>query len=118
MRDGLEVMEGLAAESLDMLIVDAGSNDATLAVSCPPAPFLEPGFLKRALHVLRPQGLLVLNCVTRSDSAFQTALQNMQVSEQNIRSISLATSTHIYLAAASSMEHDVSLTISSSVRRR
>lgn len=80
MNDGLHVINEVEPESLDVMIVDAGSNDASLAISCPPAPFLAQEFLEKALQVLRPQGLLVVNCVTRSDSAFQDALKSMQVS--------------------------------------
>ena len=77
--DGIDIINEIDEESLDVLIVDAGSNDASIAISCPPAPFLEPQFLSKALGALRPRGLLVLNCVTRSESAFQKVLQSMQV---------------------------------------
>ena len=77
--DGLVVVDNIDKDSWDVLIVDAGSNDASLAISCPPAPFLESHFLKNALQALRPHGLLVVNCVTRSDLAFQKALQSVQV---------------------------------------
>lgn len=34
-------------DKLDALLVDAGSNDQSLGMSCPPAAFLEPRFLAR-----------------------------------------------------------------------
>lgn len=81
--DGLEAVEehnGRAAEELNVLIVDAGSSDASLAMSCPPAPFLKTAFLKAAHRALKPSGLLVVNCVTRSDTAFQEAYKKVEVS--------------------------------------
>ena len=45
-RDGLQAVADAAAgpadERLDLLVVDAGSSDASLPMSCPPPSFLEP----------------------------------------------------------------------------
>ncbi len=42
--DGLVAVADLARARpgrLDLLVVDAGADDASLAMSCPPAPFLQ-----------------------------------------------------------------------------
>ena len=80
--DGLVVTEHAAESSeasLDFLIVDAGSSDSSLAMSCPPPPFLEPRFLQHASRALKDTGLLIINCVTRSEKAFASALESVQV---------------------------------------
>ena len=80
--DGLAAIAETASQqpgSLDCLIVDAGSNDATLSMSCPPAPFLDPPFLDDAHRSLKERGVLVVNCVTRSQAAFDSALKAIQV---------------------------------------
>ena len=65
--------------SLDLLVVDAGSGDPSQAMSCPPAEFLHAGFLSQARELLKPGGLLIINCVTRAQSAFQSAVQAVRV---------------------------------------
>ncbi len=80
--DGLEAIAKAAKVSpgsLDLLVVDAGSGDASLAMSCPPAEFLKAEFLHQAREVLKPGGLMVINCVTRAESAFQSAVQAVRV---------------------------------------
>ena len=80
--DGLVALAAAAESnpgSLDLLVVDAGSGDASLAMSCPPAAFLEQPFLRNACTALRPGGLLAVNCVTRLDATFLQAAQAVQV---------------------------------------
>lgn len=80
--DGLAAVASLARErpgALDYLIVDAGADDASLAMSCPPAPFLEPGFLGAAAAALCRDGLLAVNCVARADAPVQAAVRVLQV---------------------------------------
>lgn len=64
---------------LDVLVVDAGSGDASVAMSCPPAPFLESAFLQHAKQVLTPQGMLVINCVSRAAEPYKAAVKALQV---------------------------------------
>lgn len=82
--DGLEAVADLAhapdAPLLDVLIVDAGSGDASLAMTCPPAAFLGDRFLENARAAVRPDGLLIVNCVSRSAEAFSNAAAALQVS--------------------------------------
>lgn len=82
--DGLvavsEVAEA-APQSLDLIVVDAGSGDASLVMSCPPPPFLEAQFLRHAHAALKPSGMLAVNCVTRLDSAFEAAAAAVQVAD-------------------------------------
>lgn len=77
--DGLQALDKREPGTLDALIVDAGASDASLAISCPPAPFLQTNFLKKAACTLRLQGIFVVNCVTRSQAAFKTAFESIQV---------------------------------------
>ena len=80
--DGLVALAAAAESdpgSLDVVVVDAGSGDASLAMSCPPAAFLEQPFLRNACTALRPGGLLAVNCVTRLDATFLRAAQAIQV---------------------------------------
>ena len=76
--DGLRYVEGLPAGSLDALVLDVGSNDASLGMSCPPPAFLAPSFLAAAAAALKPHGCLALNCVARSEASFSGALQALQ----------------------------------------
>ena len=66
-------------EPFNFLIIDAGSGDASLPMSCPPPSFLEPGMLRSMAAALKPQGLLAMNCVSRSDAAFKEAVAAVQV---------------------------------------
>ena len=95
--DGLVATENAAESSeasLDFLIVDAGSSDSSLAMSCPPPAFLEPRCLQHARRALKDTGLLVINCVTRSEKAFASALAAVQVlHSSNCLSIPTAFST-------------------------
>lgn len=72
--DGLLAVEAAPAQSIDALVIDAGSNDASLGMSCPPAAFLAPAFLQAAQRALRPGGALVVNVVARSQASFDDAL--------------------------------------------
>lgn len=83
--DGLSVVSSLAREhnseeKIDFLIVDAGSSDSSLAMSCPPPAFLQSTFLQDAREVLKESGMLIVNCVTRSEKAFAEAISSIQVS--------------------------------------
>lgn len=82
-KDGLVAMQESEAASYDAIILDAGSNDAALAISCPPAAFLEASFLEQASKSLKPTGSLVINCVTRSDTAITGVLKSLQVDHQS-----------------------------------
>ena len=77
--DGLTAVEQVDTGSLDFLVVDAGSSNASLAISCPPAAFLEPRFLGQAAAALKEHGVLVVNCVTRSEAAFAAAVKAIKV---------------------------------------
>ncbi|DBB00024.1 TPA: hypothetical protein ACH3X1_013883 [Trebouxia sp. C0004] len=68
-----------SSQQLDVLIVDAGSGDASVAMSCPPAAFLEPEFLQHATQVLNAGGMLVVNCVSRAVEPYKAAVKALQV---------------------------------------
>ena len=79
--DGLAAVAELACErpgSLDCLVVDAGADDAALAMSCPPPAFLGQGFLESAAAALHPGGLLALNCVARARAPLDAAARALQ----------------------------------------
>lgn len=48
------------------------------AMSCPPQQFLAPRFLQAARAALAPGGVLAVNCVTRSNTAFRAAVTALQ----------------------------------------
>ncbi len=83
-QDGLdavtEAAKAPAEEHLDLLIVDAGSGDASQAMSCPPPAFLEKDFLENAKQALRPGGVLAMNCVTRAKASLGAAVAAVKVS--------------------------------------
>lgn len=67
------------SQHLDLLVVDAGSGDASVPMSCPPAPFLESSFLGHARQVLKPDGMLAVNCVSRAAEPYKAAVKSLQV---------------------------------------
>lgn len=67
------------SQHLDLLVVDAGSGDASVPMSCPPAPFLESKFLGDAIQVLNPGGMLAVNCVSRAAEPYRAAVKALQV---------------------------------------
>ena len=73
------------SQHVDLLVVDAGSGDASVAMSCPPAAFLEPEFLGYAKQVLSPGGMLVINCVSRAEAPYKAAVKALQVSNPCLR---------------------------------
>ena len=80
--DGLEAVAQRANQQeagLDILIVDASGGDPSQAMTCPPAAFLERRFLQDAHRSLAQEGLLVMNCVCRSQTVFDSAVAALQV---------------------------------------
>jgi spermidine synthase len=71
---GLAAVAAAAPGSLDAIVLDAGSGDASLGMTCPPPAFLEPPFLAAAAAALRPGGTLAVNCVSRSPHRMAAAL--------------------------------------------
>lgn len=67
------------SEKLHLIVVDASSGDASLAMTCPPAAFVEQGFLKDAAACLQPEGVLAVNFVTRSRDALTAAYNRLLV---------------------------------------
>ena len=67
-------------QQLDVLVIDAGSGDASQSMSCPPPAFLEAAFLQHARQVLKPEGMLVVNCVSRATEPYQAAVKSLQAS--------------------------------------
>ncbi|KAK9804631.1 hypothetical protein WJX73_001334 [Symbiochloris irregularis] len=85
--DGIDIVAELSQQqpgSYRVLIIDAGTGDATVAMACPPAAFLTPEFLTSAAALLQPVSLLMLNCVTRSSEAFDQALRSIKAQFQHV----------------------------------
>jgi spermidine synthase len=61
----------------DMIVVDA-SGSSSESISCPPKEFLQVTFLKELSNILAESGILSVNVVTRSNSAFENAMGNLK----------------------------------------
>jgi hypothetical protein len=67
--DGLEYIRNestLTNPKRHFVIIDVNTNDSSLAMSCPPAPFVEQSFLTAMKEIILPGGLCIVNVVTRS----------------------------------------------------
>ena len=82
---GLVSHNSWPSQHLDLLVVDAGSGDASVAMSCPPAPFLESRFLGQAKQVLRHGGMLAVNCVSRAAEPYTAAVKALQVGKGKLK---------------------------------
>ena len=76
--DGLVAVASSPRASLHAIIVDAASDDPRLGMSCPPAAFVALPFLLAARDALAPGGVLVINVVARSKTAFANALVSLR----------------------------------------
>jgi len=80
--DGLEAVAERANQQgppLDILVVDASGGDPSQAMTCPPKAFVEQAFLEDAHRSLGQEGLLIMNCVCRSQAVFDSAVRALQV---------------------------------------
>ncbi|CAI7849496.1 unnamed protein product [Closterium sp. NIES-53] len=59
---------------VDVIFVDADSDDPSTGMSCPAQVFLEPHFLQSARAALNEGGMLVLNVVARASSKYKAAV--------------------------------------------
>ncbi|GJP79418.1 hypothetical protein CLOP_g9652, partial [Closterium sp. NIES-67] len=59
---------------LDVIFVDADSDDPSTGMSCPAQVFLEPHFLQSARAALSENGMLVLNVVARASTKYKEAV--------------------------------------------
>ena len=76
--DGLKAVADIQPGcSVDAIVVDASDSDPSLGMTCPPALFVEPPFLRAAAAALSPDGSLVINVVTRSQEAFAATLASV-----------------------------------------
>lgn len=82
MTQGSVSLDSWHCQHLDVLVLDAGSGDVSVPMSCPPAPFLESRFLGNARQVLKPGGMLAVNCVSRAAEPYQAAVKALQVGQQ------------------------------------
>ncbi len=56
MRDGLEALAEASAGAWDVIVLDAGSDDPSNALACPPPAFLDAASMAAAAAALAPGG--------------------------------------------------------------
>uniref|UniRef100_A0A0A9YAL4 Methyltransferase-like protein 13 n=2 Tax=Lygus hesperus TaxID=30085 RepID=A0A0A9YAL4_LYGHE len=66
-QDGLEFIRDASKEGnqYDAIMFDVDNKDIITGLSCPPPSFLEPEILKLVNSILNPNGVFILNLVTR-----------------------------------------------------
>lgn len=77
------VSPAAAPGGASVIVVDADSGDASLPMSCPPPAFLAEKFLTDARAALADDGVLVVNCASRSEEASIAALAALQVGQNS-----------------------------------
>eukprot|EP01026_Neomeris_dumetosa_P003207 TRINITY_DN1086_c0_g1_i8.p2 TRINITY_DN1086_c0_g1~~TRINITY_DN1086_c0_g1_i8.p2 ORF type:complete len:207 (-),score=29.24 TRINITY_DN1086_c0_g1_i8:118-738(-) len=79
--DGLDFILQAAQNGLkyDIVILDAGSSDPSLPMSCPPPIFVEDDKLSKTKEILNEKGVLMVNCVCRDEEVFQDLLKRLSV---------------------------------------
>ncbi|GFR89168.1 methyltransferase-like protein 13 [Elysia marginata] len=77
--DGLEFVRNLVASGCnrDVVILDVDSKDPGVALSCPPAAFVDLEFLSTIAKLLTDEGLLILNLASRDDQVKQEVLDRV-----------------------------------------
>eukprot|EP00210_Caulerpa_lentillifera_P008046 g7683.t1 len=73
--DGVHKINELKGTEIDVLVIDAGGNDGTSAISCPPMDFLSHAFILAAANALASNGMMIVNFVTRSKEAFRSSVE-------------------------------------------
>jgi hypothetical protein len=79
--DGLEYIKSDAKEvrkKRNFIIIDVNTNDASVALSCPPSPFVDLSFLASIKELLLPGGLCIVNVVTRDGNVRDGIQKNLQ----------------------------------------
>ncbi|XP_024531063.1 methyltransferase-like protein 13 [Selaginella moellendorffii] len=88
--DGLAAVDAIAKQEMEeqansentrhklhILLIDADSSDPSNGLSCPPEEFLLETFLRSAKAALEPEGILVINVVSRAREPHIQADQRM-----------------------------------------
>lgn len=61
---------------VDVLMIDAGMDDDSV-LSCPPAAFLSPQFLRAVKSYLKERGFVAINIISRSKSVVEDVLKKL-----------------------------------------
>lgn len=94
-----QVQEQGSSQSLDLLIIDAGSLDPSLGLSAPPETFFEDTFLRAARDALKDEGMMVVNCVARSSKRYTQVLNAIQNIFPNLLEINVEEDVNRVLCA-------------------
>ncbi|XP_022094933.1 methyltransferase-like protein 13 [Acanthaster planci] len=80
--DGLEYITRLAEETTSptyhVVLFDVDAKDLSTGLNSPPRPFIEKAFLKKVDSILHPQGLFMLNLISRDDSIKQDVINDIK----------------------------------------
>ncbi|GBG81413.1 hypothetical protein CBR_g32089 [Chara braunii] len=85
--------------SLDVVIIDADSGDASLGMSCPPAAFVQVEFLRILKEVLVDGGLLIINVVSRAAGPYTEAVESVKQVFDEVYEIKMDTDVNCVLFA-------------------
>ncbi|KAK3697598.1 hypothetical protein RRG08_033328 [Elysia crispata] len=77
--DGIEFVRSLVASGTkrDVFVLDVDCKDPGVALSCPPAVFVDVEFLSTIARLLTDDGLLILNLASRDDAVKQEILDRL-----------------------------------------
>eukprot|EP01023_Acetabularia_acetabulum_P037670 TRINITY_DN3583_c2_g1_i4.p1 TRINITY_DN3583_c2_g1~~TRINITY_DN3583_c2_g1_i4.p1 ORF type:complete len:633 (-),score=87.05 TRINITY_DN3583_c2_g1_i4:112-2010(-) len=67
--DGIKFIQS-EDRKYQIVMLDAGSSDPSLPMSCPPPDFIELEQLKQTKQILSCDGMLIINCVCRDEDKF------------------------------------------------
>lgn len=77
--DGLQFIQQPAEpRAYDLIILDVDGKDLSIGLSAPPKAFVEDAVLQALYNQLTPQGILILNVVSRSQTALQAVIDGLK----------------------------------------
>ena len=59
-------------------VIDVDTKDSSLGMSCPPAAFLAPDYLRCLRASLDGNGILIVNIVARSEELYDGAIKSLE----------------------------------------
>lgn len=87
--DGLEFLKNSEKAKYHSITFDVDSKDPSLGMSCPPKEFLEKDILKAVEASLAPNGIFILNFVSRDESIRENVVKSVKEVFPNICSFKL-----------------------------
>lgn len=76
--DGLAFLKNSEKSKFHSIIFDVDSKDPSMGMSCPPKEFLEKDILKAVESSLAPDGIFILNFVSRDASIRENVLKSLK----------------------------------------